>query len=289
MKYIDIHSHLTFKDFDPDREEVLARMADAEVGSINIAVDAQSSKEVIELAEKHTEKSAQQTTPALRAIVGLHPLYVATCKNKESVQEEIATITYLATSSSTVVGIGECGLDFFRLKGETPEEIKKEKELQEYAFRLQIEMAIALNKPLMIHCRDAYPEVLAILREYKEKCKKNGSDDICEKKLRVNFHFFAGNKEELTQIIAMGFYVSFTGVVTFAKDYEELVRLVPKDRIMIETDCPYVAPTPHRGKRNEPVFVIDIAKKIAEIVGEDEEVMSKQILENTKQFFIDFS
>jgi len=275
MKYVDIHAHLTFKDFDTDRSEVLSRMGDAQVAAINVGVDAGSSREVIDLAQISTAESTQ-----LRAVVGLHPVYVADLKTKTAIQTEIATIAHLAVSSQYVVGIGECGLDYFRLKGETEEERAHEKSLQEYAFRLQIEMAVSLNKPIMIHCRNAYPEVLEILREYKKQY-----DDA----LRVNFHFFAGTADELDQIIEMGFYISFTGVVTFAKEYEDIVKRVPLDRFMIETDCPYVAPVPHRGKRNEPSFVVEMAKKIAEIRGEDEDVMAAQILENTKQFFIDFS
>jgi len=275
MKYVDIHAHLTFKDFDTDRSEVLSRMGDAQVAAINVGVDAGSSREVIDLAQTSTAESTQ-----LRAVVGLHPVYVAGLKTKTAIQTEIATIAHLAVSSQYVVGIGECGLDYFRLKGETEEERAHEKSLQEYAFRLQIEMAVSLNKPIMIHCRNAYPEVLEILREYKKQY-----DDA----LRVNFHFFAGTADELDQIIEMGFYISFTGVVTFAKEYEDIVKRVPLNRFMIETDCPYVAPVPHRGKRNEPSFVVEMAKKIAEIRGEDEDVMAAQILENTKQFFIDFS
>jgi len=277
MKYIDIHAHLTFKDFDADRVEVLSRMSDAQVAAINIAVDAKSSQEVIDLAHASFTSIEEKQ---LRAIVGLHPVYVSNLKSKKAIQKEIATIAHLAASSQYVVGIGECGLDYFHCKGETEEEKQHEKVLQEYAFRLQIEMAVSLNKPIMIHCRDAYPEVLKILREYK----KNYGDT-----LKVNFHFFAGTEKELEQIIELGFYVSFTGVITFAKEYEDIIKKVPRDRFMIETDCPYVAPIPHRGKRNEPSFVVEMAKKIAEIKREEEDVIAGQILENTKRFFIDFS
>lgn len=270
MKYIDIHAHLTFEDYNSDREDVLARMSESEVEAINVGVDLESSREVVNLAESRD---------GLYSIVGLHPLYVITLGNKEKIKSAIAELAYLATSS-TVVGIGECGLDFFRLGSDIDGGIESEKKLQEYAFRLQIELAVSLNKPIMIHCRDAYPEVLEILKEYKDKFGDA---------LRVNFHFFAGDAHQLKEIINLGFYVSFTGVVTFAKDYLELVKAVPEDRIMAETDCPYVAPIPYRGKRNEPSFVIEVVNKIAEIRGESEEKIRIQILENTKKFFIDFS
>ena len=161
--------------------------------------------------------------------------------------------------------MGEIGLDFFRL----PEEgVEKYKEDQVRVFREQIEFAKDNNLPIMIHCREAYRETLDILKEYEG--------------LTVDFHFFAGNKEILEEILSLGYYVSFTGVITFTKDYDELIEVVPEDRVMSETDCPYVTPVPHRGKRNEPSYVIEVIKRIGEIKGKD---MSNQLLQNAKDFW----
>jgi TatD DNase family protein len=147
---------------------------------------------------------------------------------------------------------------------------------QRQAFAAQIELAAELDKPLMIHCRDAYPETLAMLTKAHAKYGE---------RVRGNFHFFAGTLEQAQQILDLGFTMSFTGVITFAKDYEELVRFVPLDRMHIETDCPYVTPAPHRGKRNEPTYVSEVAKKIAESKGEDVEHVRAQLVQNAVSFF----
>ena len=144
------------------------------------------------------------------------------------------------------------------------------------SFEAQIDIAVKYNKPLMIHCRDAYPEVLKILTDKKE---------IHGDKLRGNFHFFAGTLEEAQQILDLGFNFSFTGVITFAKQYEDLVKMAPLDRIFSETDCPYVTPAPYRGKRNEPAYVSEVVKKIAEIKEMDTEAVNAQIVKNAVNFF----
>jgi len=175
-------------------------------------------------------------------------------------------------SNPKVVGIGECGLDFYHLEGN----ITAAKEKQGKAFRYQIDLAIKFDKPIMIHCRDAYPEVLQILKEYK---KEFGD------KLRGDIHFFAGTKNEAKSFLDLGFNISFTGVITFAPQYEELVDFVPIDRIHAETDCPYVAPIPHRGKRNEPAYVVHVVEKIAKIKGLTFDKTSAQLLKNAKKLF----
>ncbi len=199
------------------------------------------------------------------ASIGLHPIYVGREEFKESIFIDLL-------QNPKVVAIGECGLDFYHLSGDV--ELLKEK--QKEVFEKQIELAIKFDKPLMIHCRDAYPDVLKILNEYKK---------IAGDKLRGNIHFFAGTKDEARQFLELGFTLSFTGVITFAPQYRELVEFVPIDKIHAETDCPYVAPVPNRGKRNEPVFVIETVKKIAEMKGVSEEVLAKQLLLNAKKLF----
>lgn len=253
-KYFDIHSHINFENFDVDRDEVISRAKESNTWMINVGTGLQTSKEVVKLAEENE---------GMFAIIGLHPLYV----NEERFNEEEFE---RLIQNPNVVGIGECGMDFSRLKNE------EEKVIQQEDFEKQIRLAVKYEKPIMIHCRDAYPEVLEILASFKEEVGD---------KLRVNFHFFAGTEDQARQILSMGFFVSFTGVITFAKDYIPLVNLVPLDRMMSETDCPFVAPVPHRGKRCEPGFVKEVIKKIAEIKGLDEEVVRVQIIENIGLFF----
>ncbi len=168
------------------------------------------------------------------------------------------------------MGIGECGLDFFRVTDEAA------REKQKAVFRAQIELALELDLPLMIHCRDAYAETLTILNDYKSKAGD---------KLRGDFHFFAGDIETAQKILDLGFNLSFTGVITFAREYEKLVKFVPLERMFSETDCPFVTPVPNRGKRNEPLFVRDVVSKIARIRDEDLEKVREQLLKNAVKFF----
>lgn len=267
MRYIDIHSHLNFKEFDDDREEVLRRAKENSLGMINIGTGLETSKEVVELARENEN---------IWAIVGLHPIY--TPDESEFRIEEFQKIIDDDNSNekSKIVGVGECGLDYFHLQGETEEEIEAEKKIQEKVFRDQIEFAVKNDLPIMIHCRDAYDDVLEIIKEYKDK---HGD------KLRGNLHFFAGTIDHAEAFLNLGFTISFTGVITFAKEYADLVRFVPLEFMHAETDSPYVAPVPFRGRRNEPNYVIKVVNKIAELKEQPVEEVEKQLIENARNFF----
>ena len=169
--------------------------------------------------------------------------------------------------SPKVVAIGECGLDYGR-DGSLDD---KSKETQKILFRQHIDFAVNHDKPIMIHARNATNDILDILSEKKSEYGE---------KLRGNAHFFTGTKEEAQAYFDLDFSVSFTGVVTFARDYDETIRFVPMDRLMSETDSPFVAPEPYRGKRNEPLYVIEVVKKLAEIKGMPEDEVCKEILKN---------
>ena len=163
-----------------------------------------------------------------------------------------------------VLAIGECGLDYFHAGEES-------KARQKEIFIKHIELANTLGKPLMCHIRNAYSDAIEILREHA--------------KVRGDIHFFAGSWAEAQEFLAMGFTLSFTGVTTFTKDYDEVVLNTPLDMILAETDCPYVTPAPFRGKRNEPLHVREVYKAIARIKGLDEEKVRIQIRENSKRVF----
>lgn len=253
MKYIDIHAHLNFPDFDSDREELIADMKSKDIGTFNIGTTLQTSKNSIELADTHEN---------IWAIVGIHPVHAT-----ESLMSDLDEIEPLI-SHPKCLAIGECGLDYFHQKDDESKKVQKE------FFKKQIELALKYNKILMIHCREAYPDTLEILEEYK---KSNPN-------LRAHFHFFTESVETAKRVLENGFTVSFTGPITFA-NYEELVQFVPLESMMIETDSPYASPKSQRGKRNDPRNVLEIGAKIAQIKGLPEEEVFQRIRENTRKVF----
>lgn len=293
LKYIDNHAHLNFKVFEDDLEEVVLRMKDRGVGAILVGTNQATSQRAIELANKYDN---------LWAIVGLHPIHTDASFHdsdeiglKQSVNTDCSPEHQLKTDvlgdetkpfeskgeifdkdfyrslakHPKCLGIGECGFDFFRVSPETYA-------IQEKAFRGQVELALELDLPLMLHMRsgnsmNAYQESLKILRAYGAT--------------KGEAHFFAGSLDDLKDFIELGFHISFTGVVTFAKQYEELVQATPVDRLLSETDSPYVAPVPHRGKRCEPTYVIEVVKKMAEMKDLEEEGLASKILQNSKNLW----
>ena len=273
FRYIDIHAHLNFAAFDVDREATVKRALEAGVAFITVGTQQDTSHKAVEMAEAHEN--------GVFAIVGLHPVHTSKSYHDEkelgkggqeftSRGEAFDTANYTALAQDgKVVGIGECGLDYYRLE---PDSEHKQKE----AFLGHIALANEVHKPLMLHVRNgsgrsAYREALEILKR--------------EAKVGGDFHFFAGSWEEAKEVLDAGFHLSFTGVITFTHDYDEVVRNAPLDRILSETDSPYVTPAPYRGKRNEPLYVKEVVKAIARIRNEDEEKVRAQILKNAERFF----
>ncbi len=249
MKYIDIHSHLHDPAFDADLEDVLVRMKDAGVGTITVGTGLMSSREAVLLAE-HVEH--------VWATIGVHP-------NDDPSEEFDETEFRMLAKHPKVVGVGECGLDMLKTD---QTDLNRQREL----FEKHIMLAKETNLPLMLHVRDAYREVLDVLQKY-------------EGNVRGNVHFFAGDVEIAKMFLDRGFTLSFTGVVTFARNYDEVLRYIPDDMIMVETDAPYVAPIPHRGKRNEPLFVTSIMETIATIRGTEADVFAHTMLKNSQRIF----
>lgn len=253
LKYIDIHSHLNSPKFENDLDLVLERMKESGVGTIVIGVDKDTSKKAVELADKYEN---------IWACVGVHPT-----DSEEGFDEgffgELA-------KNKNVVAIGECGLDYFRKT--TREEKKRQKKL----FEQQIDFAVVNELPLMLHVRSAHKDVLEILREKK---KEHGN------KLRGNSHFFSESLEVAQRYFELGFTISLTGIVTYSDEFDELIKNSSLEMLHIETDSPCAAPESHRGKRNEPSYVVEIAKKIAQIKGEDNGMIRKKLLENAQNLF----
>ncbi|MFH1170676.1 MAG: TatD family hydrolase [Candidatus Vogelbacteria bacterium] len=261
MKLIDAHAHLQFSQFDEDREEVIKRAREAGIGVINVGTDLATSRGAIELAEAHS---------SMWATVGIHPTDLPEPDQTEKVLTELSRLARLGR----VVGIGECGLDYFHIKD--GEARKKQKEI----FERQIDLANKVKKPLMLHLRGngVYREAYEILKS--------------EAQILGNAHFFAGTREEAKLFLDLGFTLSFTGVITFPPkagqpraDTDEVLKNIPLDRILIETDCPFVAPAPYRGKRNEPSYLPVVAERLAAIKGLAVAEIAVTTLSNTRRLF----
>jgi TatD DNase family protein len=268
MKFIDTHAHLNLAAFKEDALEVAKKCADEEVSVINVGTKASTSKRAVELAME---------TDNCYAIIGLHPINtVPDSHDEEGGEPEGFDNEYYRelAKSGKVVGIGECGFDYYH----TP---AGSYETQERNFIAQIELANELGVPLMIHTRgpqpgkesptgrSVYQDVYEVLKQYA--------------KVPFNVHFYAGTSEEAVRFFELGGTISFTGVITFAKAYEELVKNAPLERIHAETDCPYVAPIPYRGQRAEPWMVKEVYKKIATLKNLPEETVRQQLVENARR------
>ena len=260
MEIIDTHSHFNLEQFAADTPESIVRMEDAGVGTICIGVDLDTSQKAVALATKNE---------SIWAIVGQHPTEWEKPFDIDAFEKLVG--------DARVVGIGECGLDYYR---ET-ERSENAKDMQKFLFMQQIEIAHEMNLPLMLHIRpqqgsmDAYEDALKILENHK----------IIYPDLRGTAHFFVGNTEIAQRFLDLGFYISFSGVITIFPEYEEVVRFVPLDRILPETDAPFAAPVPYRGKRNEPAYVIEVVKKIAELKNLSFDETKAVLLQNTKTLF----
>lgn len=258
MKIIDTHSHFNLSQFDADREAAITRMRDAGVGTICVGVDEETSAKAVEIANTHDD---------IWAIVGQHPTEWF---------QEFNTDTFISLAGQPkVVAIGECGLDYYRDRER--EHIPEQKKL----FEAQIVLAKETDLPLMLHIRpregtmDAYEDALTILETWKAQWPT-----MCG-----TAHFFAGTKEIAKRFLDLGFHISFSSIITIFPEYEDVVRSVPLDRILPETDAPFAAPNPYRGTRNEPAYVVEVVKKIAELKNLSLEETQTQLLQNAKNLF----
>ncbi len=273
--FFDAHSHLHDKAFKDDLESVILEMKQKGFGTITVGTGLKESREAIALADAHEN---------IYATIGLHPA-------DNSLEEYDADAFEKLATHEKVVAIGECGLDYYYIetffdKEKDAKGIKwnkgEEKERQKKIFEAQIDLAVAVNKPLMLHGRpskgtmDAYEDMLFILEDAH---KKHG------KKLRGNAHFFVGTIDIAKRFFDIGFTVSFSGVITFAHDYDDVVRYAPLSMIHAETDSPYATPAPFRGQRNTPLMVQEIVARIAVLREEPMEEVRQQLLENAKRIF----
>lgn len=255
----------------------MARAKEAEVGMNLVGTQLDTSRAAVELAEQHDETWAS---------VALHPVHTSKSyhdtkelggegKAFTSRGEQFDFAAYEALGKSDkVIAIGECGLDYYRLEEDT-------KKLQTEVFVQHIELANKLNKPLMLHIRDgahqtggdtgAYADALELLKSHA--------------KVQGDVHFFAGDWNIAKQFLDLGFTLSFTGVLTFTHDYDEVVQNTPLDMLLTETDAPYITPVPYRGTRNEPMHVREVVKAMASLKNMDIEAVRSQIILNSQRIF----
>ena len=245
---IDSHAHLNFKAFENDFDEVIKRSLAENIRIINVGSEYNTSERAVEIAQKYGE---------LYATVGLHPIHAETAKNFCASQYRS-----LCLSSQKVVAIGEIGLDYFRDYG-------KFKNKQKEILLEQLNLAKELNLPVILHCRMAHDDLLDILKDYN---------------LPGVIHCFTGNWQEAKKYLDMGFYLGMNGIM-FKFDLKEVIEKTPLDRILVETDCPYLTPPQSKTKRNEPINVKYIVQEIAEIKKMDFETIAEATLKNTKKLF----
>ncbi len=249
---IDTHVHLTSSRFQGDLDRVLARAHAAGVGTmINVGVDERDSTEAVAQSEQF---------PKVWAAVGVHPHCAA-----EVSPRYLENLTALA-KNRRVIAIGETGLDFYRDLSPRP--------IQERVFREQLALAAELNKPVIIHSREAHDQTLQVLREMSPP--RSGVA-----------HCFSGSGKVLDAFLKLGFYISIAGPVTYPRSHQlrSLLGEIPADRLLLETDAPYLAPLPHRGKRNEPAFVKLTYERVALTLEVELEQLARQVRANAARLF----
>jgi TatD DNase family protein len=256
MKLIDSHTHVQLKQFNPDRDEVINRALEQEIWMVTVGTTRKDSQAAVDLCDAHPE--------GVFATIGQHP------EEREIFDYQ----WYVKTAQhEKVVAIGECGLDYHRIE---PHLFNEERERQTELFQQHIELAKELEKPLMIHCREAFSDMKSILRR-----------EIADMPMEVPgiLHFFTGTKDDAKALLDMGFMFTFGGLITFNREFDDIIRYIPKERILIETDAPFVAPDPYKGKRNEPSYVVEVARMLAEIRKAPFEDVCKRTMQNAKSAF----
>ncbi len=255
MKYIDIHCHLNLEQFDLDYNDAILRSREKGVGMIVVGTNYQTSLKAIKIAEEN---------PDVWATIGLHPTEIPCEQFDYDLYKQLA-------QHPKVVGMGECGFDYFRNGFES-------KNLQQEVFEKQISIANEVKKPLMLHLRNGMNAGENAYKDSIEVLKKHS-------KVHGDAHFFVGNWDEGREFLDLGFRLSFTGVITFARNYDEVIKNAPMNMILSETDSPYVAPIPYRGERNEPVYVIEVVNAISRIRGQTIDNTANHLVDNAKNLF----
>ncbi|HNV12906.1 MAG TPA: TatD family hydrolase [bacterium] len=280
--YIDTHCHLNFKDFKDDYKDVAERALSNEVEMIVVGSEIKTSSRSVSLSKEFEQ--------GVYSAIGLHPIHLQDILIKNdnengkyefrSKKEEYREDDYLnlvKSGGKKIVAIGEIGLDYYHIEGDSEKKVDEVKKLQQDVFYKQLELAQKVNLPVIIHCREAHDDLFAILKDFYSR-------NSFKKEWGV-IHCFSGNLDQAKKYWDLGLLTSFTGLITFVKQWDSLIEQAPLEKIMIETDSPYLSPTPFRGQRNEPLYVKEVAKRIAEIKKMDISIVKKEIFNTSKKFF----
>jgi TatD DNase family protein len=280
MNLIDTHSHVNFKSFSDDAEEVILNSLNNGIGMILVGGNFKTSRRALDLANKYER--------GVWAAVGLHPVHLedeveVSESGREVIRVRAEEFNYdnyhKLASFEKVVAIGEIGLDYYHLK--LNDNLSDAKKKQKEVFWQQLLLARNLGLPAIIHCRVAHDDMLSTLKKFKESNKEL----ICPGEEWGVLHCFSGDENLAWQYFSLGLLIFFTGLITFSRQWDSLIRKIPADKFMIETDCPFMTPEPFRGHRNEPLLVSYVAEKIAEIRGVSPEKIAEISLANSKRFF----
>lgn len=276
--FIDTHAHVNFDVFKNDADQVIRNALDENVWMIIVGTNYKTSKKALEYANRYEK--------GVFASIGLHPIHSNSVKaegedyNFVSKSEEFNYDVYEKLASfEKVVAIGEIGLDYYHI--DSTVDVQAVKQKQKKTFWDQIVLARRLDLPVIIHCRQAHDDMIEIIRDFKKEHK----DLIPQDRPWGVMHCFSGNEDLAWQYFNFGLIVSFTGLVTFSSQWDDLIRKLPNDKFMIETDCPFMTPEPFRGKRNEPVLVKNTANHIAKVKNIDVKKVEEFTTENAKKLF----
>jgi len=258
MIFIDSHCHPQSPQYDEDRDKMINRTLNEGVSMVCVGTDFEMSEKAIRLAREHD---------GIWASVGLHP--------NDNLGEKFDKDKYRnLLLQEKVVAMGEVGLDYYRTEEEKDQKIQKKR------FEEQLELAKEIKKPVIFHCRDA--RIGSVGKAHKDMFEILESAGF---NIGGVMHSFTGTKEEAKKYLDLGLYLGFNGIITFSKQYDELIKSLPLGSILIETDAPYLTPEPHRGKRNEPSYAKLIAQKISELREVSIEEIAQKTTENTKRLF----
>ncbi len=258
MSIFDSHCHPQFPQYDKDREEMIKRAREAGVFMICVGTDLESSKKGIELAQQYEN---------MWATVGLHPNDNLNEKFDPREYEELL-------KRDKVVAMGEIGLDYYRTTEESAKKFQRER------LEQQLDIAKKVGVPVVIHSRDAGKGSIGVVHGDLLSILKNNLPS----KLGVA-HSFTGTREEAKKYLELGFCLGFNGIITFARQYDEVVKYAPLEQILLETDAPYLTPEPYRGQRNESAYIIEVARKLAELKNESSEKVTELTTQNCRKLF----